>query len=147
MLVFVEPGKISQVIAAAFISLAWLSLYCVLQPFKTTASSKASTIAQYMTFLQLFIAVLIKADVVAEAVRAVLTWLLVSMNLTPAATLLSGLIGDFAAEEVAKQQEGSEEEPACDEIQVADVGNSGSNNKNNSKVLPLPLPKGDESRR
>ena len=82
MLVFVEPGKISQVIAAAFVSSLWLSLYGVLQPFKTTASDKAPTAAQYMIFLQLFIAVLIKADVVAEAVRAVLTWLLVSMNLT-----------------------------------------------------------------
>ena len=120
MLVFVEPGKISQVIAAAFVALAWLSLYGVLQPFKATASDKASTTAQYMIFVQLFIGVLIKADVVAEAVRTVLTWLLVSMNLTPGATLFFSLIGDAAAEEVAEEQEGDEEEPAC-EIQVADV--------------------------
>ena len=41
------------------------------------------------------------------------------------------LIGDAAAEEVAEQQEGSEEQPAR-EIQVADVGHSGSDIKKNS---------------
>ena len=117
LLVFVKPGTISQVIVAAFIALAWLSLYGVLQPFADTASDNASTTAQYMIYVQLFIAVLIKADVIEEGARTALTALLITMNLVPPAMLVSSLFGKATNKppEVAEK----EEEPAL-EIQVAD---------------------------
>ena len=117
LLVFVQPGKIAQVIAAAFIALAWLSLYGVLEPFVDVASDKASTIAQYMIFVQLFIAVLIKAGVIGEGARAALTALLITMNLVPPTMLASSLVGKATTK--PPQVADEEEEPAC-EIQVAD---------------------------
>ena len=59
MLVFIENGKISQVIAGTFISLAWLCLYGAVVPFADIWSGAASTAAQFLLTVQLFIAVLV----------------------------------------------------------------------------------------
>ena len=93
MLVFVEDGTIAQVIVAAFVALAWLSLYGALSPFADADSDAASTAAQYMIFVQLFIAVLIKAEVIGAASQTLLTALLIAMNLVPPSMLVAGIVG------------------------------------------------------
>lgn len=87
MLVFVEPGTTGQVIAASLIALTWLSLYGALKPFSDEDSDLASTVAQYMIFVQLFFAVLIKAGIVGDTVVSLLTMLLIVMNMVPPAML------------------------------------------------------------
>ena len=104
LLVFIEDGTISQVIVAAFIALAWLSLYGTLAPFADTDSDVASTAAQYMIYVQLFIAVLIKAGAIGATSQTLLTVLLITMNLVPPSMLVAGIVGSVRSRSRAQMK-------------------------------------------
>jgi hypothetical protein len=83
MLILVEPGTISQIVVAAFIALFWVGAYGKCVPFIDEGADTSGTIAQYVTFTTLFVAVLIEANVVAGSSTFLLTIFMISLNMTP----------------------------------------------------------------
>ena len=82
-LVFIEPGKITQVVAAAFLALAWLSIYAALQPFEDDETDMMATVAQHIVFLGLFVGLLIKVEVLGGGSSTLLSGALIFMNMIP----------------------------------------------------------------
>ena len=130
LLVFIEDGTISQVIVAAFIALAWLSLYGTLAPFADTDSDVASTAAQYMIYVQLFIAVLIKAGAIGATSQTLLTVLLIMMNLVPPSMLVGNIVGSVRSQaqmkgrvydDEATQARDDEPEPPLRDVSAIEV--------------------------
>ena len=82
MLVFLKDGTIEQIVFGAFIALASLGLYGALAPYARSDVDETATNAQYMLFLQLFIAILINSGI-AEAMMSydTLSGVLLSSNL------------------------------------------------------------------
>jgi hypothetical protein len=87
MLILVAPGTISQIIVAAFVALFWVGAYGKCTPFIDEGAAASGTIAQYLTFTTLFVAVLIKSNVVAGSWTTMLTIFLISLNMAPMARL------------------------------------------------------------
>ena len=79
LLVFLEPGAM-QIVFASAIAMGFMVLYGVLRPFYDETDDQLATFAQLMTFLQLFVAILIVTDALTALPAAFIGSLMVVLN-------------------------------------------------------------------
>lgn len=100
LLVFFGEG-IQQIVAASFIALASLFLYSKYRPYQDDARDTLASVAQLMIFIQVFVALLLQADIVvvkwpsAEWVSGIMTTANLAFGFysTPLFPLLGSSIG------------------------------------------------------
>ena len=79
LLVFFEEGTL-KIVTASFIAITFMVIYGALKPFYDESDDKLATFAQLMTFLQLFVAILIVTDALSALPAASIGALMVVLN-------------------------------------------------------------------